>query len=221
MGVVSFKPQPIDVRSDPLSPLVNIVVDGDSLAFGSKASPGKSFPSQMAALLGKRYPITNIAVPGQGTSDMVRNEAKLAYPLVNPKAKKNVIVVWELTNEAVSTGVKAADCVNHILTYVENATSHKYDRAIVLTMVNRKGFTGGETVDSLEVKRLAINDLLRADRGAHFTLVDLAIHPQLENSSNRRFFNEDQVHLTDAGYAIVAKDVAAAILKGQMLDVRG
>jgi hypothetical protein len=198
--------------STPSWTTVNIIVDGNSLAFGSKASPGMSFPSQMASLLDWSYRVTNIAVQGQGTGDMLRDEASQVYPLVNSKAKKNVIVAWELTNEAIASGLTAQDCVNHLLTYVENATSHGYDMAVVLTMVNRKGFTGGETVESLEAKRLEINNLLRADCGAHFLLVDLAVHPELEDSSNREFFVDDMVHLKDAGYAIVAKDVAAAVL---------
>jgi lysophospholipase L1-like esterase len=143
---------------------------------------------------------------------MLRDEASQVYPLVNSKAKKNIIVAWELTNEAIASGLTAQDCVNHLLTYVENATSHGYDMAVVLTMVNRKGFTGGETIESLEAKRRAINDLLRSDCGAHFILVDLSIHPELEDSSNDMYFSDDMVHLRDAGYAIVAKDLATIVL---------
>jgi hypothetical protein len=232
MEAVTFKPQPsrivssfrypsentgrtdsFEIGSDPLSPLVNIVVDGDSLAFGSKAStPGKSFPNQMTALLGKRYPITNIAVAGQGASDMLRDEAAQLYPLVNPKAKKNVVVIWGLTNEAVVSGITAQQCVDHVLTYVENATSHGFNKAIVLTMVNLKGFTGNYTEEGLEAKRQVINALLRADAGEHFVLVDLDSHLELSDSSNRKYFAEDQVHMIVPAYLIVAKHVATTVL---------
>jgi lysophospholipase L1-like esterase len=78
-------------------------------------------------------------------------------------------------------------------------------------MIHRSASLGSETLSSLETKRQAINNLFRANGGVDFTLVNLAVHPELEDSTNLTYF-VDGVHLTDAGYAIVAQDVAAAIL---------
>ena len=65
-----------------------------------------------------------------------------------------------------------------------------------------------------ENTRVAINDWIRTNQANYCDgLADVAAAPELQDPTNLIYFNKDQVHLTDAGYGIVANLVSQEVSK--------
>ena len=97
---------------------------------------------------------------------------------------------------------------NNIINYC-NARRSLGFKVAVCTILPR---TGGTPPVGFEENRLALNALIRSGfTGFADGLVDLAYSSNLSTTTDTTYFNVDQIHLTNAGYNIVANLVYQVI----------
>jgi lysophospholipase L1-like esterase len=185
-----------------------VVFDGNSLTAGHGASPGKSYPEQVQLLLPRGYSVINVGVPAQTTSHMMADAATHVDALIQSSAR-NILVAWEATND-LYFGASADDAYQRLGHYCRDRRNAGF-RVIVLTLLPR---SEQGTPDDFETSREAVNQRIRADWPTFAdAIVDVAAIPELGRAGdelNPRYY-ADRVHLTDAGYAIIARSVAKAI----------
>jgi lysophospholipase L1-like esterase len=189
-----------------LVPLVrkNIICDGNSLTRGYPGSGTVSYPVALAALE-STWVVGNLGADGLTTAQMESRAAVVADPTMDAGATMNVLVAWELTN-SVAGGASAATVISDFHTYCANRkTANPTRKIVVLTMLPRGA--------PYEATRATINADIRdaGNVGVYWDAVaDVAADPDLE-TINATYYNGDNLHLTTAGYAIVANLVRAAI----------
>lgn len=179
-----------------------IFFDGNSLVLGQNSSAGNDYPSRVMAQTGFT---TNLDYVNSGTGSRTGATQLAAFPtraapaFAGSQAKK-VYVCWEITND-LSNGATAAQAVANVQACCQAAKAAGATTTVVQTCIRRSDFVGaGETA------RVAANNLLKALPSGIDVCVDTAAISQLSDPSNTTYFSADGVHLTDAGYNLVATD---------------
>jgi hypothetical protein len=182
-----------------------IIFDGNSLT----AVPSSTYPPRVMASLGSNWLYHNFGVGGQTTTEMLADVATQIDVLYDTNLSKNVVICWEWRN-AISVDEHTieqtyADCV----TYCQGRQAVGF-QVVVLTVLPR----AYETYQDFENKRLAVNALIRANWGNFADALadvgtDSTIGP-VDAADNIAYYY-DGMHLTDAGYTIVANIVIAAL----------
>lgn len=165
---------------DTLSAGQRIVAFGDSLTFGTGATDGKDYPSQLSQMISR--PVINAGVPGDTTASALKRLEKdvLAY---SPD-----IVLITLGGNDLKNGIRA-DTAFENLKMIVNMIQNQGARVIVggLSIPFRdRGFGRG-------FKKLA------DDTGAKL------IPNILEGIMGNRKLMSDPIHPNDAGYKILAE----------------
>lgn len=183
--------------------------------------PDATYPNQVAALMGDRYTALNYSVGGQTMATMATDAATQIDPLYYPP-QRQVVIAWGGTND-LYFGASAATTYARIVAY---ATARKAAgwRVILLTILPR---SNSGTPAGFEVARQAVNASLLADfpaatgeagitTGAAYAdyLVHVGGDSMIGDAGDElnTTYYLDKVHLTSAGYAIVADYVKKAIL---------
>lgn len=176
-----------------------IVCDGNSLTYGRGTA--ESYPSQLQELTGR--PVANLGVGAQTTRNMLVDAEQQVDSLYRPGG---ILVAWEVTND-LYFGADWPEARERFSDYCK-ARRAKGWTVIALTVLPRQ--QDGLRAD-FEQQRTAANDWLREHR-AEFcdALIDLDELPKLSDPQDKRHF-ADGVHLTAAGYLIVAQQLEAAI----------
>ncbi len=205
---------------------------GDSLTAGKNASPGSEFPAQTMALLSGSYWYSNLGIGGQtigGGSGMLAVGPTLVDTLFNEyttASPSRAVHLWGGTNDIGSGTGQATNAYNNTVSYgtARHAVGWK---VIVMGIAARNGlFAGGQNHAGFETDRQAIRTNMLADSstslggnlytGASYcdVYVDLAADANVGvdgSTSNATYWNADQVHMTNAGYAVVAGYAKAAL----------
>lgn len=194
----------------PVSTAPFIVFVGDSLTNGLGATGGNTYPQQTLARLQPSLYDAKV-VAGNGRSVAVSRDlaATRIDPSYDPVRSKNLVVLQtDLIKDDVGVEQTYADTVAFC-----TARQAVGWQVVVLTLVPRGGGRFGWAAFAAD--RAALNDTLRASwHGFADALADIAAVPQLSDAAaftDPRYFNADLAHLTDAGYALMADSVAAAI----------
>lgn len=193
------------------------VFDGDSLTTGSGASDySYSYPGQIARSTTTQMMMWNDAVPGTTLNQFDSTAAAAnGIDLITYDTQPVHLIVWGGTND-INGGDSGATAYTDLKTYVANrAATGKYSTITVLTCIQR-GSGGLETAinDYNALIRTGIQpggDLLAA--GAT-RIVDVAALPQFDtaaDTANATYYDADRIHLKDAGYALIAAQVKAAL----------
>jgi lysophospholipase L1-like esterase len=117
------------------------------------------------------------------------------------RAGRNVVVVWLGTNDLAvpKTPAEIEAALNGICTGYRT----RGWKVVVCTLQDKVGQTANIAT---------LNGLLRANYAGYAdALADLGANANLQNSADPVYFTSDEVHLTDAGQAVVAGIVDAAI----------
>jgi lysophospholipase L1-like esterase len=179
---------------------VNLVFDGDSLTWGHSSKGGQTYPRQTAE--GVNATVYNFGVSGQGSAAMLA-DAVTQVDAVYDATKVNIVCAWIGTND-ILTGGAPTTTYNNIKAYHDGRRAAGF-KTLVFTIMPR---TGGADDAGHNTRRIAVNDLIRANWATFADgLVDVANDPVLgnvANTTNATYFS-DQTHLTNAGYAIVAR----------------
>lgn len=213
---------------------VAVCCDGNSLTAGQGAtSSANRYPATLATLaplVSASVPVTNIGIGGQTGVQMLSSRADVTSSYA--AGKINILVAWELTNSAYF-GRTAQQCVTDLLAYVDAVKADLAWRVAVLTAIPRYQKRDGDAtflqsdVDAYNAVLDAANDLLRSQwRGRADLLIDLrasgsgfafSTYTPATFDATGLYIQEAadggtiRTHCSDAGYAEVARLVAAGL----------
>lgn len=198
----------------------NIVCDGDSLTLGENKATitaPNSYPGQLAALLDQTCRITNLGRSGSTSSYAHSVFSSRGAKLLARGASTNIAVLWYGSNDLGSNGgtISAASLHTNMTTLVSDYKNAGYNKVIVLTVLPRTyaGDPGDYETKRQDYRALVVPGLGGDSCGAD-AVVDIGSDSTIGDSgdqNNATYYNADKVHLTTAGYAIVAQAVADAI----------
>ncbi len=185
------------------------IFEGDSLTTGYRSSGGEysstSYPAVMIASLGaSTHDYFNYAVLGSSLANVSARQA-VDFSFYGSNRAANKFIVWTGRNE-LSTGTSGATEYSALVTYMNSVRAAGF-KAYVLTALPATDFSAPE-----ETERLAYNSSI-VSNWATFAdgLVDVAADSRLQTFTNATYFDSDQIHLVDAGYAVVAGLVGAVV----------
>ena len=186
-----------------------VVFDGCSLVADTGLDEADTMPAQVMALLPKELEGVNLGVPGQ-TTQMMQADAAAEVDALARGRRSPVLVVWEGTNDlayGTDPPFDAEAAYRHLAAYCRARRAAGF-RVVLLTVLPREGSAEFETA------RTALNDRLRAGwRGFADGLADVAADGAVGRAGaefDERYYR-DTVHLTAAGYGVVARRVAEAV----------
>jgi lysophospholipase L1-like esterase len=180
-----------------------LVFDGDSLTSGTGSTFGRNYPAQTVEGLDARTTVYNYGVGGQTMSQMTADAVSQVDSLFD-STMNGIVLPFGGTND-LNSGVDqtAATCYSRIVAYHTARQSAGW-RTVAFTILPRTDAGYSETH---EANRLTVNTSIR-DNWEDFAdaLVDVAADSRIgdvADTSNTTYYY-DLVHLTNAGYAIVA-----------------
>lgn len=189
---------------------IQIVCDGNSLTSGQGSTGGNTYPAQLAALIpgsaiGRTLEMLNLGVGGATTAQRAAADATHAY--ANPYA---CAVLWEATNDLYVND----DLTGAISRYVAWCNQVRADGyAVVACTVLPRSNVG--TPAGFEANRISFNTYVRNNYSAFAeALADIAANTDIGEAgdeTNATYYSGDNVHLSNAGYAIVAQIVLDAL----------
>jgi len=191
-----------------------VVAPGNSLTSGNGStggatqillSTGTNYPGQLQALLGSSAHVRTDAYPGRTTDQIISGTPAFSGTFADHS--KAVHLVWELTNTLGATGspLKAFESIKKACLM----KSGNGAKVIVGTCLYR-GDSGNDA------KNAALTDQVNALVRARYTefahgIADFAADARLQDFTNATYFDADETHLKDAGYAVVASIAHAAV----------
>lgn len=209
-----------------MSAAVKVTYDGNSLVAGAGASV--PMPSQVAALAplaGSGATMANIGVSGQTLRKMNGLDGGSAADVDGEwsSGRRNVLVIWEATNSIHYFGRTVAQGVQDLVDYIAARKAAHPWQVVLLTCLPRfQADQGG--VYGKDTQLVAFNARARAEYrswGAD-VLVDVrapgsvfdfdgTVSGNFDSTQSLWAETSEWVHLNDAGYAVVAKWVAAGL----------
>jgi lysophospholipase L1-like esterase len=176
---------------------------GDSLTRGSGASDwAHTYPSQTMALIGVQNYI-NFGIGGSKITDLNQVVSTSIDLLINP-AYQFVLLVWIGANDL---GTPLSTFSGELESYWRERRAAGF-KIIAFTVLPQGG------INPKENERAAMNDWIRSNWATYCdVLVDVAVVNELQDPTNLTYYRKDQEHLTDAGYALVAKLAAQEVSK--------
>lgn len=181
----------------------NIVTDGDSLTVGYPGGVPNSYPGQLAERLGQE--VTNIGVDGATTADVIATHIAQADALYDPNMK-NFYILGIGTNDLLNS-VGTSTVQTNIASIITGRRAVGYT-VIVLTITpsNYATAPGG-----YQAARTVINNWLAAGSTTADLVCDVGSDPFISDPNDTTFYTGDKLHMTTAGYAVVAINVTAAV----------
>lgn len=187
-----------------------IVTLGDSLSQGvGTTSQLNEYPSQLVGLLnsdGKPYQLYNDARSGARITHVSTRLSTYVTPKYNASRTKNFAVLWSGSNDIFNSDSGATTYTN--LSAVIATLKATGWIVVVPTMLPRSDVTAGK-----ETQRGNFNAAILGNAAAANYVVDMTGIANLQNTADATYFS-DTIHLTDAGYGLVAQAVHDAIAAG-------
>jgi lysophospholipase L1-like esterase len=192
-----------------------IVCEGDSLTFGSYSTD--PYPDQLRDdwLISDDLTVYNVSGSGERMIDHMLDQAASQVDVhYNAAKENNIAVLWAGTNDLGLDADTAENVAAGIATWGAGRQAAGFQVLVCTLTANQSGF-GGIDKAVLNAERLELNALIRANWQSYADgLVDLANDPILgsfERAATDRIYWVDGLHLTNLGYAIVARLVTSAI----------
>ena len=183
-----------------------VIFDGNSMT----AAASSTYPAATITALGTLVHSTyNYGVSGQTTAQMVTDGVAQIDSRYITGVSKNVVVAWEITND-LKLGADRATAYANMVAYCQARKNAGFS-VVLLTILPRTQVGLPET---FEADRIAINDLIKANYASYASAVaDVAADSRIGDygDSDDTTYYSDGVHMTEAGYAIVAGIVATTI----------
>lgn len=187
-----------------------IVCDGNSLTRGYGAGGANSYPTQLKGLVSTAYTVINRGVDSQTTDQMEADAATQIDSWLDIFPNNSTLIAWEGSND-IQFGASLATTQSRWNTYFSARATAGWAsngcKLVACTVIPR--------VDSTAPKNAIRDDFnawLRTNYSTYAThLVDLAADSRLQDTSNTTYFDGDGIHLTAAGYAVVAELIEAAV----------
>lgn len=183
--------------------------DGNSLTNGAGASAGQSYRDQVLALV-SGWTQFNASGNGFSIAEMNVDAATQVDSQYDAGRAKNVVVFWEGRNQIVYSDDDATAIFNKFKQYGEARKAAGWKTIVLTTLPS----AFGNEPEYYETRRQAFNAILRErwDEVAD-VLVDVADDSRigLVGCTSDATYYADGVHMTAAGYAIIAARVAVAL----------
>lgn len=185
-----------------------LAFDGDSLTLG-KSVPD-NYVTKVMRSLGGAYSFGDLAVDGQQLPAMTTNAPSTIDPKYSAARAKNIVIVWGGTNDIKLGGVTGATAYSRLQTYCAARRSAGW-KVVVLTLLPREAGASG-----FETERQSFNTSVRTNWATFADALadvgnDATIGPNNADASTT-YYQTDRIHLTEAGYRIVAPLVKTALL---------
>ena len=163
----------------------------------------------MARILGTAWSVHNYGVDSKQLDAMNTDMAITAGYRYNASNSKNKVVLWGGTNDIALTGQTGAQAYTRLQACVATLASEGYSAGsiLVLTMLPRGSDAG------VEANRQSLNAAIRG--GSGYVLVDVAADSRIGDPGKQTdltYFSADQIHLNNAGYALVAAAVSGVVV---------
>lgn len=176
---------------------------------GTGVSVGQGYPEQLSGLLGPHYDVANNGIGGSTIADL-NNRASTIDSRLNDSPTQNILCVLIGTNDILISGHSGQTTYED---YVNFCTARQLAgwKVLAFTLPSwDNGILGHET------DRLSFNNSV-VTNWASFAdaLVDLGADSDIGSGGgivNKPLFYSDNVHLTSAGYGIIAELVNSAIV---------
>ena len=197
-----------------------VVCHGDSLTAGYNASSGlltatgTTYPGVLARALGPAWRVTNIGTGGWPLDAMTGEAPQKIDPLFSPHLTQNVLIIFGGTNDLGGGHKTAAVAYSRLIAYCRaRKAAHPWRILVVTPPV--AAYPGVYPAD-FDAQMVQYGALIRRNwRTFADGIVDVQADFRLGTPGAERnpvYFNShDFTHLTDAGYAIVGRDAAAAV----------
>lgn len=153
--------------------------------------------------------IVNYGVGGQTTAQMLADAASQVDIPLNKDKSYNIVFCWEGINDLYYNAT-IQQCFDNIKNYCLARRAYGF-KVVVGSLTPR---TNIGTPADYEQKRLAVNDLIRANYTTFAdALVDIGgdANMGVTGASANTTYYEDLVHFTTTGYTIVANLLATAV----------
>lgn len=182
-----------------------IVFDGNSMT-----DPVTSiYPKNTVSLLGTQWATLNFGISGQTTAQMIADAVGQLDYCYETSYIKSVLVCWEGTND-LKLGANATTAYNNLVTYCQARQAAGY-KVVILTILPR---SDAGTPADFNTSRATVNTNIRNNFATFADVVaDVAANTNIgeDGDSENATYYVDKVHMTAAGYNIVAGIVATAV----------
>lgn len=189
-----------------MSPLY-LVCEGDSLTVGFDS--GTNYPIYLAQLYtdNRMVSIQNWGLPGDTIANMLGEAATQIDPEYDARKGRNFLCVWAGTNDMGSGTSDVTTTYNNYVTYCAARRAAGF-KVLSFTIINR-----ADTHNALwDTGQPIFNSTIRANWQSYAdALIDVQAQTNLQDPTNLTYFQSDKIHLTGAGYRIVAGLVKTAI----------
>ena len=206
-NVVIYKSNQTSIETqDKLAKKNLILFDGDSTtANGNQPIWEHKYPTVSWRLLGEAdWYFYNMGIGGQTAVQMAADATTHIDPLKGQYGKRNVVICFAGTNDLAS-GTTAANTHTALSGYCSGRKAAGFEVYIV-TILPR----GTNAVLLAAISDC--NDLIKANYATYANgIIDLTAHTEFSDATDTTYFDADQIHLTTAGYALLASLVAAAV----------
>jgi len=184
----------------------DVIFSGNSLIAGSGATDPNNtdFVNVLGHQLPNGYTYQKDGNPGFQTFSLLDGLTSLSKQTI---ARKQVWVLWEITNDIATGGYDAATSFAHLVSWSTKIRQHG-GLVLMLDCIARNSVWTGAN----ETTRLAVNPMVAANSGAVFDRIcSLSLDPRLSNAADPLYYT-DGIHLTDLGYNVVANLVKPILL---------
>jgi lysophospholipase L1-like esterase len=193
-----------------------LVMEGDSLTVGFQATGWDVYPLQLAVkytderMVSVTNQAVNASVMGGAATPNITSRASIVDACYDSRKSKNVLVLFGGTND-MHFGDTGATTYSRLVPYCQARQATGY-KVVVLTAMPRSD--AGNAV-GFEAERQTYNASIRANwRTFADALVDVALDARIGLPGcqlDTTYFNGDQVHMTPAGYGVVASLVRPGV----------
>ena len=188
-----------------MAKLFNLVCDGNSLTVGQSATPNPDvagWPNVFRTTqnIANRYWSAKVtAVSGRATPTNTSEIQNTIAPLFHRGFGMNVVTFFEGVNDVVSNAANLATCQNNWIAYVAAARAVGYKVLCMTPLPTTNTANNANTI----MPQLAqwVRDTPSI---SDFPIVDIAGHASLSDPTNLTFYQADGLHLTNAGYSVIA-----------------
>lgn len=195
-----------------MAKLFNLVCDGNSITAGQAATPtpdAGGWPTGVRtgqSSLVRSWSVRVTALSGRTTTVNTAQIPNTLTPLFNAGYGMNVVAFFEGVNDVVVNGANLATAEANWTAYVAAARAAGYKVLGITPLPTNNTGNGANTIMGPLAQWVRDNPQL-----SDFPIVDSAADASLSNPSNLTFYQADGLHLTNAGYAVLAGLVLARL----------
>jgi hypothetical protein len=190
-----------------------VVAYGNSLTAGNGATDGFTYPAQLGTLLGSEWVLSsNSGMSGWTTTQMRTNAVGwVDYYLDRESYNKSVLILWEGRNYLFLNNGTPQQAIDEMRLLCEERFAAGWTDIYVPT-ITKSDYVGADTPET-NAKYAEYNTLLRAQGPSFCTeIVDLDLHPEIAlGAPHSTVYFDDDLHMKNPGYGIVAEDLAYRI----------